>query len=116
MVLRIDDIELDGPLGAEEAAALAGRIDAAFAAGAHWVAVEAGAAGPVDAAALAGATRRPGVVVCGATDALRGALAEAGVVATRRRIDVEVAARAGRGDGLKRRLELLELPRPDPAP
>jgi hypothetical protein len=45
MALRIDDIELDGPLGAEEAAALAGR-----------------------------------------------------------------------GDGLKRRLELLELPRPDPAP
>ena len=115
MAHRIEVVEVHADFGPAQAAALAGRVEAALAAGARWVAVDLGA-WTVDGPALAEVARRQRVVVCGGPDALRRELAGAGVVATRRLLDVEVAARAAYGDGLKRRLELLELPRMSDGP
>ena len=100
-----------GVFGPADAAPLRERLEASLAAGAGWVAIDVAAAEGVDGPALAEAARLDGVVVCGGSDALLRELAAAGVVATRRLLDVRIAARAQRGDGLKRRLELLELPR-----
>jgi hypothetical protein len=113
---RVEVVEVRGLAGPADAEVLRERIGAAFAAGADWVAVDVAAGDGIDPAALAGAAGLAGVVVCGGSDALRRELAAAGVVATRRLLDVEVAARATHGDGLKRRLELLELPRPRGGP
>src|SRR4051812_7863910 len=110
MVPRVDVISVQGPFAASDASALAERLDAAFAGGARWVAVDLAGAGAVEARALATAARRPGVVVCGGPDALLVALTDAGVIATRRLLDVRIAARAQDGDALKRRLELLGMP------
>lgn len=103
-------IGVRGAFAPEDTPALSAQLDAAFAAGADWVGVDLSAAGPVDGEALAGAARRTGVVVCEGEDALLRALDAAGVIATRRLLDVRVAARAREGDGLKRRFELRALP------
>jgi hypothetical protein len=110
MVPRVDVISVQGAFGAPDAPALELRLDSAFAGGARWVAVDVAGAGAVDGPALAAAARRPGVVVCGGSDRLLLELTEAGVIATRRLLDVRIAARAQPGDALKRRFELLGLP------
>lgn len=111
MPAPVEVLTLRGAFGPDDAARLTADLDAAFARGARWVAVEVVEADPVDADVLAGVTAREGVVVCGGVDPLLTRLAASGVVATRRLLDVHVAAAAGRGDALKRRIELLELPR-----
>jgi len=107
----VDVVTVRGAFGPADAGPLRERLEAAFAGGARWVAIDLSVAGAVDGAALAGAARREGVVVCGGPDALLRELSAAGVTATQRLLDVRIAARARRGDGLKRRFELLELPR-----
>lgn len=107
----VEVISVRGSFADGDAKALGQALDAAFAAGARWVAVDLSAAEKVDAKALGDATRRVGVVVCGGDDELLRALTAAGVIATRRLLDVRIAARAQRGDRLKRRFELLALPR-----
>ncbi len=107
----VDVVTVRGAFEPADAGPLRERLDASFAAGARWVAVDLAVAADVDTAALAAVARREGVVVCGGPDALLHELTAAGVVATPRLLDVRVAARAQRGDGLKRRFELLELPR-----
>ena len=111
MTPPVDVVTVRGAFGPDDAAPLRERLEASFAAGARWVAVDLTFADRVDTDALAGAARREGVVVCGGEDAVLRALTEAGVTATPRILDVRIAARARRGDGLKRRFELLELPR-----
>jgi hypothetical protein len=108
---NVEVVTVRGAFGPEDAAALREHLEARLAGGARWVAVDLSLAEAVDGPALAGAARLDGVVVCGGGDALLLELTRAGIIATRRLLDVRIAAPAGRGDGLKRRIELLALPR-----
>ena len=107
----VDVVTVRGAFGPSDAAPLRERLDASFDAGTRWVAIDLSVAADVDVAALVEVALREGVVVCGGPEALLRDLTAAGVVATPRLLDVRIAARAQRGDGLKRRFELLELPR-----